>query len=133
MAKLSTTSREPPEWASGTKQARLTREQIAGTISDQVRELIVEGDRMGGRAEVAQKITRVAEAERRIAEAQGRQQQAAELGLPLSEHVAAERDGRSALRAAVMNLSVAAGAWVAALDHEATIPARNGTAEPAPI
>jgi len=129
VSRLSATSREPEEYATATQGARATREGVA----DQVRELIVEGDRMGGRAEVAQRIMRVVEAEQRIAEAKGRQQQAAEEGMPQHKHQIAEREGRSALRAAAMNLAVAAGAWVAALDHEATAPAHNGTVEPAPI
>lgn len=129
MAKLSATSREPEEWAKATGSARATRVEVA----DQVRELIVEGDRMGGRTEVAQRIMRVVEAEQRIAEAKGRQQQAAEEGMPKHAHAEAEREGRSALRAAAMNLAVAAGAWVAALDHEQVSPSRSGSAEPAPI
>lgn len=112
-AKLSATSREPEEYAAATAGARLTREQVA----DQVRELIVEGDRMGGRSEVALRIRRVAEAEQRIEQAQGRQQQAREEGLPVQTHREAEKEGRLALRAAAMSLGVAAASWAAALDH----------------
>lgn len=116
MARLSATSREPEEWANATLGARKTRADVA----DQVRELIVEGDRMGGRTEVATRISRLVDAERVIAEARGRQQQARENGLPMAEHYEAEKEGRASLRAAVMNLAVAAGSWVAALDHEET-------------
>jgi hypothetical protein len=113
MARLSATTREPEEYASATEQARATREGVA----QQVCALIVEGDRMGGRAETVLRIQRVVEAEQRIAEARGRQQQAKEEGLPVQRHVEAEKESRLALRSAVMGLSVAAGAWVAALDH----------------
>lgn len=128
VSRLSATSREPEEWASATVGARRTRESVA----EQVRALIIEGDRMGGRAEVAARIQRLVEAERLIAEAKGRQEQAAQEGLPAHEHAEAEREGRSALRAAVMSLSVAAGSWVAAIDHE-QVASHRGSAEPAAI
>lgn len=128
MAKLSATSREPEEYAKATLSARDTREKVA----DQLRELVIEGDRMGGRAEVALRVQGLVEAERKIAEAKGRQQQAAENGLAQQEHVEAEREGRSALRAAVMNLAVAAGSWASALDYEAMQPATR-PAEPVGI
>lgn len=112
-AKLSATSREREEYASATQAARKTRERVA----DQVRELIVEGDRMGGRAEVASRIGYLLEAERRIAEAIGRQRQAAENGMPQQPHRHDELEAREALRSAVMSLSVACGAWAAGMDH----------------
>lgn len=113
MAKLSATSREPEGWATATQSARGTRKSVA----DQVRALIVEGDRMGGRAELTVRLQRLIEAEGRIAEAIGRQQQAVEMGSPVQPHREAEVEGRAALRSAVMEIAVAAGAWVAALDH----------------
>jgi hypothetical protein len=127
MSKLAATTREPEEWATATEEARALREGVA----DQVRALIVEGDRMGGREEMVLRIQRVLEAEQRIAEAQGRQQQARENGMALQRHVEAEAEGRSALRAAVMGLSCAAGAWVAALDYAHGRAVRNG-GSPAP-
>lgn len=129
VGRLSATSREPEEWASATEGARRTREQAA----EQVRSLIIEGDRMGGRTEVAARISRLVEAERLIAEAKGRQQQAREEGLPQQPHVEAEKEGRSALRAAVMSLSVAAGAWVAAIDHAELAGSSGASGEPAAI
>jgi VIT1/CCC1 family predicted Fe2+/Mn2+ transporter len=123
MAKLSATSREPEEYAKATLSARGTREQVA----EQLRELVIEGDRMGGRAELAMRISSLVEAERQIAEAKGRQQQAAEHGLPQHEHALAEREGRETLRAAVMSIAVAAGSWAAALDYDARQPAARAT------
>lgn len=91
---MAATSRDPEEWARATKAARVQREAAAGEVADRIRkqvfELIVEGDLMGGRALVATRVRQIAEAER--------------------------REDEEALRAAVMELAVAAGMWVAALD-----------------
>lgn len=128
-ARLAATSREPEEWATATESARETRARVA----DQLRELVIEGDQMGARAQLVERIRGCAEAERRIAEAQGRQQQAAEEGLPQHEHRMAEREGRETLRAALMNLAVTAASWVAAIDHSATQSAASSSGEPAAI
>jgi hypothetical protein len=120
---LRSTSREPEEFALATQVARRTRERVA----DQVRELIVEGDRMGGRAEVAQRITRLIEAETRIKQAKARILQAAEHGLPQQPHRHDEAEGRDALRSAVMSLAVACGAWCAGMDHDIEAARRLGT------
>lgn len=114
MSRLVSTSREPEEFAAATEDARRTRARVA----DQFRELIVEADRMGGRGEVALRVQRLVEAERRILEAKGRAEQAREMGNAVEVHREAEREGRGALRSAVMDLGVACAAWVAALDHE---------------
>lgn len=114
MARLSATSREPEEWANATDAARATRAEVA----DQLRSLVVEADRMGSRGEMTAGLQRLLEAEQRIAEAVGRQQQAEEEGLPIQPHREAEKEGRMALRSAAMNIGVAAGTWVASLDHE---------------
>lgn len=104
--KMSATSRDPEEWARATEHARMTREEaageVAGVIAVQVRELIVAGDLMGGKALVAQRLKQVVTAE--------------------------QREDKSALRAAWMDLAVAAGACVAALDFvPPSAVARNGT------
>lgn len=126
MSRLSATSREPEEYATATEAARRTREGVA----EQLRELVVEGDRMGSRGELTVRLQRLLEAERRIAEAKGRQQQAAENGSPVELHREAEREARGALRSAVMNLGVACGAWVAAMDHRSvTSPASREAVE----
>lgn len=119
---------EAEEYAVGLASARRTREGVA----DQLRSLIVEGDRMGGREEVAMRIRHIVEAERRITEAMGRQQQAREEGLPVSGHVEAEREARRALRAAAMSLCVTSAGWVAALDN---VHSANGVdgGEDAPV
>lgn len=121
--KLSATSREPEEFARATLSARGTRE----AVGNQLRELVIEGDRMGGRAELARRIQYLIEAERRIEQARGRQQQAAEEGLPQNAHAQAEREARSTQRAAVMSIAVAAGSWVAAMDFEASRPASTSS------
>lgn len=118
---MSATSREPEEWAAATEDARRTRAGVA----EQVRDLIVEGDRMGGRGEMALRLQRVIEAEGRIEQARGQQKQAEEMGTPVQPHRDAEKEGRSALRSAVMGLSVAAASWVAALDHESVLAAKG--------
>lgn len=91
---MAATSRDPEEWSRATKAAREQRVKAAGEVADRIREqvfeLIVEGDMMGGRALVATRLRQVAEAER--------------------------RGDTVALRAAVMELTVAGGSWVAALD-----------------
>lgn len=92
---LSATSRDPEEWARATQAARDQRRASAGEVADRIREqvfeLIVDGDMMGGRALVATRLRQVAEAER--------------------------RGDKVALRAAVMELTIAGGAWVAAIDY----------------
>lgn len=92
--RMAATSRDPDEWREATRAARATREEVAAqvvaTLADQVYELIMEGDIMGGRALVGRRLGQVLDAER--------------------------RDDQVALRAAVMDLIVAGGAWVAALD-----------------
>lgn len=99
------TSRDPEGWARATEKARATREQVAGevalVIGEQVAELVVAGDIMGGRAMVADRIRKVAAAERR--------------GDP------------SVLRSAWMELAVAAASCVASIDY---VPpaALNGSA-----
>lgn len=92
---MSATSRDPEDWAKATKKAREQREKAAGEVADRIREqvyeLIVHGDLMGGRALVATRLRQIAEAER--------------------------RGDKDALRAAVIELGVASGAWLAALDY----------------
>lgn len=88
------TSRDPADWGRATERARRKRaaaaREVAAAVGEQVAELIEEGDIMGGRALVARRIEQV---------------------------LAAERTGdRVLLRAAVMELSAASGAWVANLD-----------------
>jgi hypothetical protein len=106
--KMSATSRDPEDWARATVRARATREEaaeeVAGVIADQVRELIVSGDLMGGKALVAKRLKQVVTAE--------------------------QREDKDALRAAWMDLAVAAGACVAAIDFVPPSPvvARNGSA-----
>lgn len=101
-------SRDPQAWVRATSAARGTREgaarEVAGQIAEQVAALIVEGDIMGGRALLSTRVQQLVAAERR--------------GDPV------------VVRAAVIEVAVAAGAWVAALDFE---PPRelsaNGTAD----
>lgn len=104
---LAATSRDPDEWARATKAARAERERVAGEVADRIRgqvfSLIVEGDMMGGRSLVATRLRQVAEAER--------------------------RGDQAALRAAVMDLTVAGGSWVAALDF---VPPSSTGGEPEP-
>jgi hypothetical protein len=91
---MSATSRDPEEWARATAAARgqreLTAVEVAEVISTQVGELIVQGDAMGGRSRLAIALQAVAVAER--------------------------REDQDTLRAALMDVAVAAGTWVAALD-----------------
>lgn len=91
--------------------------EVRGLVGEQMRELLVEGDRMGSRSEVAEKIEQLVFVGRRVAEARGRQLQARELGMPVSVHVEAEREALELLRASAMAVGVACGAWVAALDY----------------
>jgi hypothetical protein len=89
------TSRDREEYARATEAARETRERVAGEVADkiagQVRELLIEGDIMGGRALVAMRLRQVTVAEARADEV--------------------------ALRAAWMDVCVAAAGCVAALDY----------------
>lgn len=92
---MSATSRDPEEWAAATQAARETRElaaaEVAANVADQVYDLIVAGDIMGGRALAVSRIGQVAAAER--------------------------RQDPEALRSACMDAAVGFGAWVASLDH----------------
>lgn len=94
MARPRATSRDPEEWARATEGARetrtLTAHEVAQTIAAQVEELIVEGDMMGGRALLAQRLRQLAQAER--------------------------QGDLTVVRASLMDLAVAAGSWVASLD-----------------
>lgn len=124
---LRSTSREPDEFAAATEHARRTRERVA----DQVRELVIEGDRMGGRGEVALRIQRLIEAEEQVRQAQAGGEQAREMGNPIQPFRDLEKGGREALRSAVMGLAVGAASWVAAMDHAAEVTAR-AEGRPAP-
>lgn len=81
--------------------------EVAGVIAAQVEELIVSGDIMGGRALVAARLRAVATAE--------------------------VRGDDVALRAAWLELAVAAGACVAAIDFEPPARSANGAAEAEPV
>lgn len=88
------TSRDPEEYARATEAARQTREEVAhevaGVIAEQVEALIVEGDIMGGRALLASRLKALAVAER--------------------------RGDSTVVRAALMDVAVASGVWVASID-----------------
>jgi hypothetical protein len=103
------TSRDPEDWQRATEAARvqrtLTAHEVAGRIAEQVEANLIEGDAMGGRA-------RLAVALRAIAVAEGRGDQVA-------------------LRAALLDVSVAGAAWVAALDFKPPA-AMASQGEPAP-
>lgn len=115
MAKLAATSREPEEWQRATAAARETRDVVAG----QVAELIVAGDQMGSAATVNVRLEAVREAARRQTMARTVLAKAREMSLPVGPAAEAVEEARMVLRAAVMELTVAGAAWVAAMDHEA--------------
>lgn len=92
--------------------------EVRQTVAEQLRELVIESDRMAGRGEVAARVQRVVDVERQIEQARGRQEQARLMGMPVAVHVAAEREWRGLLRDALMSASVACGAWVAAMDYQ---------------
>lgn len=91
-------TRDRAEWAAGDARARAQREATAGEVAERVaaqaRELLIEGDVMGGRDLFLGRLRTLLEAER--------------------------SGDREALRAAVMDVSVAAASWAAALDFGAT-------------
>lgn len=84
--RMVSTSRDREEWAQNTEAARAARANVA----DQVSELIVTADIMGGRTRVAMALRAVAMAE--------------------------QRQDSDALRAAWMDVAAAAGGAAAALD-----------------
>lgn len=92
--------------------------QVRETVAEQARALICEGTMNGSRGEMTERLQRVLVVERQIAEAQGRQQQGRELGIPVQRHVIAELEGRALLRDAVMAMCAACGQWVMAMDFE---------------
>lgn len=104
-----------------TRSQTVARE-IRENVADQLHDLVIERDDFGSYDELAEKVRAVAGVGQRIREAKGRQKQAAELGLPLQPGVDAEREALEALRAAVMNLGAACGAWVTHLDFEKVRP-----------
>lgn len=117
------------EYQHATALARAVRAKVAG----QLRDLLVEADRMGSRGDVAARITALVEVELQLRQAQGRQMQARELGLPLAPSVQAEREALTLLRSSAMSLAAACGGWAAAIDyaHEAAQdPTLNGTLAP---
>jgi hypothetical protein len=92
--------REIQEYRVATKRARDGRKKAAREVGDyiggQVAELIVEGDVMGGQSMVLLRLGAISEAQR--------------------------SGDQVALRAAVMGLASAAGAWVASIDMAAEPP-----------
>lgn len=100
------------------QQATALAREIREIVAGQLRELVVEGDQMGSRGELATRVQHVVTIEQQRAQAVGRQQQAREMGLPLAPSVEAEREALELLRDAVMGVAVAAGGWVAAMDFE---------------
>lgn len=93
--RMSATSRDPEEWARKTEEARRVREvvakEVAAVVAEQVEELLIAGDSMGGRGRVAVALEHVVTAER--------------------------RGDKGAMRAATIELAVAGAAWTAALDY----------------
>lgn len=112
--RLAATSREPEEWARATEAAR----DVRAVVAQQVAELILSGDKMGGRGGLTMRVRKILEAEGRIAAAKAGRQSARLSGLSEAPAMRAIEEGRDALRAAVMEVAVEAGQWVAALDFE---------------
>lgn len=113
--RLAATSREPEDWAKATEAAR----EVRATVAAQLAELIISGDLMGGRGALTLRLQRLLEAESRVGTAQRARVHARQAGLPEAPAVRAEQEGREAIRAAVMEVAVCAGQWVAAIDFEA--------------
>lgn len=101
------TSRDREAYARATEEARRVRERVAGEvavmIADQVRELVIEGDIMGGQALVVTRLRLV--------------------------HAAQVRGDVVPLRAAWMDVCVAAAACVAALDYRPPSEFNGGRGE----
>lgn len=113
--RLAATSREPEEWARATEAARGVRAAVAAQLA----ELIISGDLMGGRGALTLRLERLLEAERRIATAERGRMQARQSGMSEVAAVRAIEEGHHAMRAAVMEIAVCAGQWVAAIDFGA--------------
>lgn len=96
------TSLDPVEWGAATEAARAKREdtarEVAAVIAQQVAELLIEGDIMGGRSLAAIRLQQVAAAER--------------------------RGDRVVLRGALIDASAAFAQWAAGLDFR--VPPVNG-------
>ena len=109
------------EFSAATTLAR----EVRANVAEQLRELVIESDRMAGHGDVVKRIELLISAERRIAEARGRQMQAREQGMPVAVHVQAEREADELLRESLMQLGVACAGWVAQMDYRIEQTKRN--------
>lgn len=100
-----------------TRASALARE-VRANVAEQVAALVLEGDQAGSGEMLRMRVEQVVQVRGDIHRARGRQAQNEALGLPLAPAVRDEREAIEALRSAVMMVSVAAAAWVAAMDFE---------------
>lgn len=107
-------------------QAMALAREVRAEAAEQLRDLIIDSDRMGSRGEVAERIQLLVNVERRLSQAQGQEVQARDLGMPTAPSVEAQRELRSLRRETVMGLALAAAGWAAAMDLEQRqVPARS--------
>lgn len=88
-------------------------------VGVQLRDLVIERQGIGSSGEFVESVRQIGRVQKELIEAQGRQKQCRELGLPIAPHVEAEREARSLLRQIVMSTCQAGAAWVVAMDIEA--------------
>lgn len=113
-SRLSATSREPEEWAAATETAR----EVRAATAHQVEELIIAGDVMGSRGALTARLEKLLEAESREATAKRARRHARLAGISEVAALRAEQEAQAAVRAAVMDIAVAAGQWAAAIDFQ---------------
>lgn len=100
------------------QRAAAMAQEVRERVADQLHDLVIESGSLGSKDELAKAVERIGGAMRQVREAQGRQKQAREMGLPLGPHVTAEREARTLLRQSVMSCGAACGLWSAQMDFE---------------
>lgn len=98
------------------KAATALAREIRETVAEQIAALIRDADQTGSGEKVQQRIERIVEIRREILEARARYERNREMGLPLRDALADEREGLMNLRSAVAMLSATAAEWCAAMD-----------------
>lgn len=103
---------DPSRWR--TVAIRHARERVG----DELHDVVVERESLGSQEEMIAAVRHVGVVSNRVVQARGRQQQATEMGMPVSQAVADEFEALGALREALVSLAGSCGAWVVQMDFE---------------
>lgn len=102
----------------GYQRAATVARELREDVADQLHDLVVEREAMGSHGELIERVQHLGGVARQLQQARGRQEQAREMGLALAPSIEQEKEAWRLLRAAVMALGAACGAYATAMDFE---------------